>query len=105
MFHGAMLFQDVNDLRHARLLLTNGDIDTDQIFALLIDNRINRDGGLACLAVTDDQLALTTTNRDQGIDGGDTCLYRRIHRLALNNARSNTLDVTKCRSVNRALAI
>ena len=31
-------------------------------FALLVDDRINRDGGLAGLTVTDDQLALATTD-------------------------------------------
>ena len=65
-----------------RQLLADRDVDADEVAALLVDDRVDRDGGLARLAVADDQLALAAADRDQGVDGLDAGLDRRVDRLA-----------------------
>ena len=49
-------------------------------------------GGLAGLAVADDQLALAAADRDQRVDGLDAGLDRRVDALALDDARRDALD-------------
>ena len=54
---------------HGRSFLSDSNIDTINrvallIEALLIDDSINGNGCLTCLAVTNDKLTLTTTNRN-----------------------------------------
>src|SRR5690606_31195043 len=77
------------------LTLADGDIDTIHILTFLVDNCINRNRGLACLAVTNNQLTLTTTNRDHRINGYDTCLDRTVNAFTLHNARCNPFDIIK----------
>ncbi len=42
----------------------------------LVDDRVNRQGGFAGLAVANDQFALSASDRDHGINGFDTGLDR-----------------------------
>ena len=93
VLHRAIFFKRADHLGDAGLLLADSDVDADQIFALLVDDRVDGDGRLAGLAVTDDQLTLTTANRNQRIDGGDSGLNRRIHRLAHNHARRDAFQL------------
>lgn len=51
------------------LLLLSGVVE-----ALLVDDGVDGDGGLAGLTIADDQLTLTTTNRHQGVHGLDAGL-------------------------------
>ena len=60
--------------RDGRLLLADGDVDAEDVLALLVDDGVERDGGLAGLAVADDQLALTAPDRDHGVDRLDSGL-------------------------------
>jgi hypothetical protein len=48
--------------------------------SLLVDDRVDRDGGLAGLAVADDELALAAADRDHGVDGLDAGLHRLVAR-------------------------
>ena len=105
MFHRAVLLQDTHNLRHCRTLLADRDVDTDQVFALLIDDRIQGNRGLTGLAVTNDQLALTTANRNHGINGRNTSRHRLIHRLALDHTGRNAFDVTELIGRNGPFAI
>ena len=41
---------------------------------LLVDHRVDGDGGLANLAVTDDELALPAANGHEGVDGLDVAV-------------------------------
>jgi hypothetical protein len=84
-----MFFQLAHDVGNARSLLADGDVDTQNAGALLIDDRVDRHRGLAGLAVADDQFALTTTNRHHGIDRFETGLHRLRHRLTCNHARGD----------------
>src|SRR5216684_4024629 len=76
IFQRALLFQHLDELRHGGALLADRNIDAIQldllvglgVERLLVQNGVERDRGLAGLAVADDQFALATADRDQGID-------------------------------------
>jgi hypothetical protein len=53
---------------------------------LLVDDRVHRDGGLARLAVADDQLALAAADRDHRVDGLDAGLQRLLDRRPIGDA-------------------
>ena len=73
-------------------LLADGDVDADQVFAFLVDDGIDGDGGLAGLAVADDQFALAAPDGDHRIDGFDAGLDRGIHILAVDHAGGDAFD-------------
>ena len=68
MTHSVVLFQLAYHVRNSRLLLTNCDVDTLNARIFLVDDRVNSHRGLTSLTVTDDQLALTTSNRHHGVN-------------------------------------
>ena len=63
------------------------------------------DGGLAGLAVADDQLALAAADRDERVDRLDAGLDRRVDRLADDDARGDALDRAGRRRDDRALVV
>ena len=77
-----------------RALLADGDVDAAHLLGrvaglpvrLLVDDRVDRDRGLAGRAVTDDQLALAAADRGHRVDGLDAGRQRLVHRLALHHA-------------------
>ena len=77
---------------HGRALLADGDVDADDPGALLIDDGVDRDGGLAGASVADDQLALASADRDHGVDRLDAGLQRLLHRLPDDDTRRHHLD-------------
>ncbi len=85
VLHGAGPLEGVHHFGDGRLLLADGDVDALHAQALLIDDRIDGHGSLAGLAVTDDQLALSPTDRDHAVDGFDSGLERFGDRLALHD--------------------
>src|SRR5207245_9845126 len=72
--------------------LINYNVDTHQVFTLLVNDCINCDGRLARLAVTNDQLTLTTPDGDHTVNGLDTRLYRCVHAFSRDDAWSNALN-------------
>ena len=64
----------------------------DSQLALLVDDRVDRDRGLAGLAVADDELALAAADRDHGVDRLDAGLHRLVHALALHDAGGLQLE-------------
>ena len=100
VFHRARVFERLDDLRDRRALLADGDIDAIELLLLvaalidgaLIDDRVDGDGGLAGLAVADDQLALAAADRDEAVDGLDARLHRLVHGFARNDARRLHVD-------------
>ena len=105
VLHRAVLLQLGHHLRHGRLLLADGDVDADQVLALLVDDRVDRDGRLAGLPVADDQLALAAADGDHGVDGLDARLHRRIHRLAHDDARGDALHGAGLGGLDGPLAV
>ena len=88
-----MLLQVFYQCSYGRSLLTNSNIDTVNrisclIEALLVDDGINGDSSLTCLAVADNQLTLSTTDRNHRVDSLQARLQRFLYRLTIDNARS-----------------
>ncbi|OEI69570.1 acetylglutamate semialdehyde dehydrogenase [Curtobacterium sp. ER1/6] len=83
-------------------LLADGDVDAADLLVLvarlpvglLVDDRVDRDGRLAGLAVADDQLTLTAADGDHRVDGLDAGLQRLVDRLAGHDARGLELEGT-----------
>ncbi len=94
VLHRAGLRQAVDDLGDRRALLPDRDVDAlDLLLGVargpvlaLVDDRVDRDRGLADLAVADDQLALPAADRRHRVDGLDAGLQRLLHRLAVRPA-------------------
>ena len=109
----ALFFQRLHQLGDGGTLLTNGDIDAIKLLrfiitgidGLLVDDGVHDNGGLAGLAVTDDQLALATANWDQGVNRLDAGLHRLMHRFARDDARRLHLGAHAHHVSERTLAI
>ena len=71
------------ECRDVRVLLTDRDVDAEDVAAFLIDDRIDRDGRLPDLAVADDQLALALADRNERVDRADAGLQRLFDGLPL----------------------
>ena len=105
IIHRTVLRKRLGYLRDGRTLLADRDVDTDNARALLVDDGVQADRGLAGLAVTDDQLALAAADRDHGVDRLDAGLERHVYRRALDDARSRALDRAGLGRVDGALAV
>ena len=77
--HGAVFGEIFYKSSHSGTLLADGNVNTDDIFALLVDDRIRSNGGFTGLTVTDDQLTLTAADRDHGVDRFDPGLERFVN--------------------------
>ena len=95
VLQGTGLPQALYDRGDGGGLLSDGDIDADDALSLLVDNRIDGDGGFAGGAVADDELTLPAANRDHGVDGLDTGLHRLLHGLTHDDARGRRLDLAE----------
>ncbi len=102
---GAALTQHFHHVGHGGGLLTHGHVDADHVLILLVQDRVERDGGFAGLAVADDQFALATADGDHRVDGGDAGLHRLVHRLALNDAGRHGFDQARLGGGDVTLAV
>src|SRR5262249_35018820 len=113
IFHRAILFELADDLGDGRALLTDRDIDAVELLLLivagvdlaLVDEGVDRDRGLAGLAVADDQLALAAADGNQRVERLEAGLDRLVHRLARDDARRLDLDAAALGAFDRALAV
>src|SRR5208283_1635180 len=105
MFHSSIMFKGLYHARNARPFLTYGNIDANDVAALLVDDRIKSNRSLSCLAVTDDQFPLSPSNRDHRINCLYSCLERLPDRLPVNNTRRNNVDNSACLRIDRPLAV
>jgi len=103
--HGIVFAEILHHLGHGGFLLADGDIDTFNARFLLADDGIDTDGGLADLAVADDQLALSPADGRHGVDSLQTGVHGLIDRLALNNAGSDHFDTAELRGFNRPFTV
>ena len=92
IIHRAVLFEVADDLGDGGRLLTDRDVNADHVLTLLVDHRVNGDRGLARLPVADDQLALSASDREHGVDREDSGLERLRNALSHTNAGSLGLD-------------
>src|SRR4030095_9204345 len=64
VLHRAIFLQRFHNLSDGRALLPNSDINADDVLALLVDDRVNRNRSFSGLTVADNQLALTAPDRN-----------------------------------------
>src|ERR1019366_9283575 len=105
VFHGAEIFQRLHHLGHGGALLPDGHVDADYVAALLVDDGVERNGGLAGLAVADNQLALAAPDGNHGIDGLDARLHGLSHRLPRHDPRRQALDGVELGGEDGAFAV
>src|SRR4051795_10602553 len=113
IFQRALLFQHFHELRHRRALLADRDVDAIQldllvpggVERLLVEDGVERDRGLAGLAVADDQLALAAADRDQRVDRLEAGRHRLVDRFARNDAGRLDVDTLALGRLNRPLAV
>ena len=105
VLHRAVLLKRLHHAGHRGSLLAHGDVDADHALALLVDDGVDRDGGLAGLAVADDELALTAADRDHRVHGQDAGLHRLLDRLAVDDAGGFELHRTHALGLDGALAV
>src|SRR4029078_1891649 len=98
-------FERCDDLRDRRFLLADRDVDADEVLAILVDDRVDRDRGLAGLAIAEDQLALPAPDRRERVDDLDPGLDRRVDVLALDDTRCDDVDRKRLLRVDRSLAV
>ena len=103
--HRTGLGQALHQVCHGGALLTNGNVDADDILALLVDDGVGGDGGLTGLAVANDQLTLTAADGDHGVNGLDTGLQRLLNGLPLNDAGGRGLNGTVLGAVDGACTV
>ena len=109
----AVLLQHLDELRDRRALLPDRDVDAIELDLLvaggverfLVEDRIERDRGLAGLAVADDQLALAAADRDQRVDRLESGRHRLVHRFARNDAGRLHVDARFLVGLDRPLAV
>jgi hypothetical protein len=89
--HGAVFFERLHHLGNGGALLTDGDVDTDDVAALLIDDGVEGYGGFSGLAVADDQLTLAASDGDHAVDGLNAGLKRLFDGAAFDDAGSDAL--------------
>ena len=105
IFHCSRSLKILSELNHGSVLLTDSNIDTDNVLALLVDYRVNGDFGLTRLTVADDKLTLTSADGDHAVNCLDTRLKRNTNALALNNSGGFGLDRMSCLAINGSLAV
>ena len=103
--HRAVLFQRLHHLRHGRALLADRAVNADQVVFGRVDDRVERDCGLAGLAVTNQQFALAATNRDHGVDGLQAGRHGLRDRLTVDDAGRETFDGQRVRRVDGTLVV
>src|ERR1700720_1063536 len=100
VFEGAVILQCLDDLGDGRAFLADRNIDAIEldllvgatVVVLLVEDGVDRDGGLAGLTIPDDQLALSAPDWHQGIYGFEAGLHRLVPRAARDDARRLDLD-------------
>src|SRR5690606_5448054 len=113
IFHRAIFFELADDLRDGRTLLADGDVDAIELLRLviagvrllLIDEGVDRDGGLAGLTVADDQLALAAADGNERVERLEAGLDGFVDRGARDDARRLHFDAHALVGLDRALAV
>src|SRR5437879_10293314 len=103
--HGAGVGEYLDHLCDCRALLPDRAVDAYHVAALLVDDRIQNDRGLARLPVADDEFALAATDRNHRVDGFDARLQWLPNGLAIDNAWGNAFDGITMIGDDRSFAV
>src|SRR4029450_4959619 len=77
----------------------------ERVNRFLVEDGVEDDGGLAGLAVADDELALAAADGDERVDGLQARLHRLMHRLARNDAGRLDVNAAFLFRLDRPLAV
>jgi len=113
VLEGIVLLKSLDELSNGRSLLTNGNVDTVELLglirtvvpSLLVKNGVNSDGGLTGLTITNNQLTLTTTNGDKGVDRLKTSLHGLVDGATGKNTGGLDLSTDLLGGLNGSLTI
>ena len=105
VIHRAIFPQGCHGLCDGGRALTNGTIDAQDILAALVEDRVNRNGGLTRLAVAEDQLALAAPNGNECIDDFEARLERHGDGCAVHDGRGGAFDGQALAGGQRPVAI
>jgi hypothetical protein len=105
ILHGAVFFEHVDDLGHRGFFLPRGHVDTVDVRILLGQDGVDRNGGFTDLAVADDELALTATDRCHGVDRLQAGVAGFVHALAGDDTGSHHFDTPRFSAFDGALAV
>jgi len=90
--HRALIAQNCHGLGHSGRALANGAIDANDVLAALIEDGVNGDRGLACLAVAKNQFTLAAADGNERVDDLQTGLQRHGDWRPVHDLRSRSLD-------------
>mmetsp|Transcript_34403 Transcript_34403/g.111957 ORF Transcript_34403/g.111957 Transcript_34403/m.111957 type:complete len:320 (+) Transcript_34403:990-1949(+) len=113
VLQAVVLTQDFEELCHSGTLLADGNVEAIQVVllirriidGLLVEDRVDGNGSLACLTITDNELSLTTANRDQAVHSLQARGHGLVHALPRDDARRLELDTPPRLGQDGALAI
>src|SRR5262249_19877466 len=85
VIHCPVILQLLHHLGDRGTLLPDCAVNANQVVAFVVDDSVQNHGGLAGLAVADDQLALAAAARNHGIGGLDAGSHGLAYRLPVNH--------------------
>ena len=105
VLHRALFAEVGHGLRHGGRALADGAIDAQDILAALVEDGVDRNGGLAGLPIAQNQLALTTPDRNERIDHLEAGLQRHGDGRAVHDGRGGAFDGQALAGSDRPVAI
>ena len=105
VIHGALFPQGGHRLRNGGGALADGAINAQHILAALVEDGVDRNGGLARLAVAENQLALAAPDGNERIDNFEAGLERHGDGRAVHDGRGGAFDGQALAGDHRSLAI
>ncbi len=102
--HRAVIGRRLHNLGHRGAFLADRTIDANRGLLGVADDGVEHDGG-ADLAVADDQFALAAADRDHAVVHAGPGGHGFSDRLAIDDARSKTLDGKVVAGRNRPLVV
>jgi hypothetical protein len=103
--HRARVSERFHHLCDRRALLPDAAVNANNVAAFLIDDGVENDGGLAGLAVADDQFALPAANRNHRVNSLDARLQRLANRLTVEYAGRDLFERIALLRRDRPLAV
>jgi hypothetical protein len=113
VLHGVVLLEGLNELSDGRTLLSDSDVDTVELGglvlsivpSLLVEDSVDGDGGLSSLPVSDDQLTLSTSNGNHGVNRFESSQHGLRDGLTGENSGSLDLSTSTFSGDDRSLSI
>jgi hypothetical protein len=113
ILHGIVFLKGLDELGDGGSLLTDGDVDAVELLGLvgaivptlLVEHGVKSNGRLSGLTVTDNQLTLTTSDGDHGVDRLETSLYGLVDGTTRQDTGGLELGTAPLGGLERTLSI